>query len=151
MENCVDPDCGYVSPCVMEYGTTPPPEQVSQESHPDICSMLETVVPVGAGPGFGTGVGVGVGVGVGLGVGVGGGVGLTMGVASLFANAEATEPLHPESSRIAEASKETLLTTRTIRCINSSLSVGGTAICRIEGCLTRTDRASAVSQLADLP
>ena len=131
MENCVDPVCGYDSPCVMEYGTTPPPEQVSHESHPDICSMLETVVPVGAGVGSGLGVGVGVGVGAGVGVGVGVGLGvgagLTIGVTSVLVNAEATEPVHPESSRIAEASKETLPATRTVRCINSSLSAGGAA------------------------
>ena len=84
--------------------------------------MLETVVPLGVGLGSGVGVGAGAGVGVGLGVGLGVGVGLTIGVASLFVKAEATEPVHPEISRIAEASKEALPTTRTVRCINSSLS-----------------------------
>ena len=90
------------------------------------------VVGIGAGVDRCVGVGVnrcvgsrvGGGVGSRVGGGVGGSVGLTMGVASLFANAEATDPVHPESSRIAEASKETLPTTRTIRCINSSLSLG---------------------------
>jgi len=104
-------------------------------------------VPAGAGVGSGLGVGVGEGFGDGLGAGAG----LTIGVTPVLVNAEATEPVHPEISRIAEASKETLPTTRTVRCINSSLSVGGTAICRIEGCLTPTDKASAVTQLADLP
>jgi len=52
----------------MEKGTTPPPEHVSQDCHPDICSILETVVPIGVGVGVGLGLGVGVGAGVPVGV-----------------------------------------------------------------------------------
>ena len=90
-------------------------------------------------------------MGEGFGVGLGVGAGLTIGVTSVVVNAEATEPVHPESSRIAEASKETLPTTRTLRCINSSLAAGAAAICRIEGWSTGRDKASAVTRLADLP
>src|SRR5436190_17837279 len=40
----------------MEYEICPPPEQVSHDSQPGICSILPIVVPVGfAGPGEGAG------------------------------------------------------------------------------------------------
>ena len=55
----------------------PPPEHVSHDSQPDICSILLMIVPAGAGVGLGDGVGFppeGVGEGAGGGVGVGDGV-----------------------------------------------------------------------------
>jgi hypothetical protein len=42
------PGCGKSSACVIECAIVPPPEHVSHDSHPDICSMLLIVVPVGA-------------------------------------------------------------------------------------------------------
>ena len=50
MENLVVPGCGRVSACNIEYGTLPPPEQVSHDDHPASCSMLEMVMAFGFAP-----------------------------------------------------------------------------------------------------
>jgi len=67
---------------------------VSHDDQPDICSMLEMVVPVGAG------------------VGVAGGV--VDGLEAVVLTGDEAEPPHAEIESAAAASKQTLLNTRTL-------------------------------------
>jgi len=120
--------CGNARPCVIEKGTVLPPEQVSQEDQPDICSMFAMVVPPG----------------------VGVGVGFVDGVEEVALTGEGPEPPHPEIKSIAAATKQTLLSTRTLTRMRVSFG-GGTDKQTIGEHLLWMHRAGAVTPPRDSP
>ena len=99
----------------------PPPEQVSHDSHPDICSMLLMVVPAGAAVGLGDGLGLppeeggggvgGVLVGVDPGAVVeeGGGAELVAGAGAVVAVLSGVEVLPPHPATASRSVPETQL------------------------------------------